>query len=303
MSPIRHMRVSNPHPNIYAYYDGRIEGHRFSDEPNWVDQGALALGIASYAIVSGSEALVYDTHVSIPHAAFIRHHLANQGVNQFTVVYSHWHLDHVAGTEVFNDCTVISNAKTAAHLSAKKSAIEDASLEGLPAISPLILPDQTFETTLTIHLGDIEIQLMECNIHSDDATVLWLPQQRILLAGDTLEDTVTYVGEPEHLATHVIDLARLAALDPLHILPNHGDPDIIAAGGYPASLITATSDYVRQLTKIAGDEALKTKPLKDFIAPQLASGVLHYFAPYEEVHRSNIDIVAKHLAEASTATR
>ena len=36
--------------------------------PNWVDQGALSLGIASYAIVDGGEALVYDTHVSVEHA-------------------------------------------------------------------------------------------------------------------------------------------------------------------------------------------------------------------------------------------
>ena len=292
MSPTRHMRVSNPHQNIYAFYDGRIAGHRFCPEPNWVDQGALTLGIASYAIVSGSEALVYDTHVSVPHATFIRAHLEALGVTNFTVVYSHWHLDHVAGTEAFKDCTVISNAKTAAHLAAKKTSIEDASLEGLPAISPLVLPTHIFELSMDLLIGGLEVQLIKCNIHSDDATVLWLPGQRILLAGDTLEDTITYIGEPDHLADHVVDLARLAGLNPMHILPNHCDPDIIAAGGYPASFIKATSDYLAKLKVATGDKKMSSLALKDFIAAQLASGSLHYFLPYEDVHRSNIAMVS-----------
>jgi cyclase len=295
MSPARHMRISNPHPNIYAFYDGRIEGHRFSDEPNWVDQGALSLGIASYAIVSCNEALVYDTHISLAHASLIRDHLTNLGVTKFTVIYSHWHLDHVAGTGAFADCAVISNGKTAAHLANRRLAIEDASLEGLPAITPLILPTLAFHDATTIQIGNIEVQLIECNIHSDDATVLWLPAQRILLAGDTLEDTVTYVGEPEYLSTHLIDLARLASLGATHILPNHGDPDIIASGGYPASLIEATSAYVTKLMAAAKDETLAAMSLQAFIAPQLGAGSLHYFAPYKEVHHNNIEMVRTKL--------
>jgi cyclase len=297
MSITRHLRISNPHPNIIAFYDGRVEGHRFSPEPNWVDSGALALGIASYAIVSGNEALVYDTHISNAHAAAIRSHLEAIGISKFTVVYSHWHLDHVAGTEVFKDCTIISNSKTYGHLTAKKSAIEYGTLEGLPVIAPLILPTKTFSERLMLTLGNTEVELIECNIHSDDATVVWLPAQRILLAGDTLEDTITYVGEPEHLATHVKDLAQLAALNPRHILPNHGDPDILAAGGYPVSFITATSDYVTKLIEATHDETLATLPLQAFIAPQIEAGSLHYFAPYEEVHRSNIEMLRLDFAK------
>lgn len=291
MSPTRHMRISNPHPNIYAFYDGRVEGHRFSPEPNWVDSGALALGIASYAIASGNEALIYDTHISTAHAAAIRSQLESIGITKFTVVYSHWHLDHVAGTEAFNDCTIISNIKTLEHLTAKKSAIEDGTLEGLPAIAPLVLPTETFSHRHTLTIGNVEVELIECNIHSDDATVLWLPAQRILLAGDTLEDTVTYVGEPEHLTTHLIDLARLATLDATHILPNHGDPDIIASGGYPASLIDATIRYIERLADAASNPMLGAVPLSEFVAKDLQDGALHYFAPYEDVHRSNIDMV------------
>ena len=103
--------------------DGRIAGHRFAPEHNWVDDGALSLGIASYALVDGDESLVYDTHISVPHARAVRTALEGRGVGRFTVVLSHWHLDHIAGTAAFADCEVIANRRTAAHMSRCKEAI------------------------------------------------------------------------------------------------------------------------------------------------------------------------------------
>ena len=101
MTSTKHMRILEPAPGILAFYDGRVEGHRFADQDNWVDDGALSLGIASYAVISGDAGLVYDTQVSIPHAAFVRDALTARGVTKLRVVLSHWHLDHVAGTAAF----------------------------------------------------------------------------------------------------------------------------------------------------------------------------------------------------------
>ena len=67
-----HLRILHPAAGIQAFYDGRVDGYRFAAEPNWVDDGALSLGIASYALVEGDEALIYDTHVSVPYAQLIR---------------------------------------------------------------------------------------------------------------------------------------------------------------------------------------------------------------------------------------
>ena len=101
---MKHMRVIECHPGIIAYYDGRVPDYRFLPEKNWIDDGAISLGIASYAIISGEQALVYDTHVSVEHARFIRNDLEQRGAKKITVLLSHWHLDHVAGNEVFADC-------------------------------------------------------------------------------------------------------------------------------------------------------------------------------------------------------
>ena len=282
-----HLRVIEPQPGILAFYDGRVAGHRFADGPNWVDDGALSLGVASYALIAGDQAIVYDTHVSVPHGRFIRAELQRRGVSLIRVVLSHWHLDHVAGTEAFAGCQVIANVRTLDHLRARKAAIEAGTDHGLPAICPLILPETVFDGRLVLDLGGAPVELLTCNIHSDDATVIWLPDRRVLLAGDTVEDCVTYVGDPAAFATHLADLARLQALGADWVLPNHGSDAVIAAGGYGPGLLAATADYIGQLQR--GAPAV----MAEAIAPWLADGTLQYFAPYEPVHRQNLQRVAE----------
>ncbi len=290
-SMINHVRILEPHPGILAFYDGRVEGNRLINEPNWIDDGAISLGIASYAVISDSHALIYDTHVSIAHARFIRESLSARGVTKFTVVLSHWHLDHVAGTAVFADSEVIANNKTFAHLSEKRSDIEAGTLQGLPAISPLVLPTRLFDNQMILQIGDLSVELIEANIHSNDATVVWIEDMSILLAGDTMEDTVTYVDEPHHFTTHLADLDRLATLSAKFILPNHGDPTIIASGGYDSGLIKAQKQYIQTLQRCRNDSRLSESPLEELIAEPLSMGWINFYEPYREVHTPNLKAV------------
>jgi cyclase len=295
-----HLRVLEPAPGVLAFYDGRVEGYRFDAGPNWVDDGALGLGIAGYAILDGEEALVYDTGVSVEHASFVREELARRGAAGFTVVLSHWHLDHVAGTAAFADSEVIANERTAEHLRGKRAAIEAGTLEGPPAIAPLVMPTRTFSRAESLSVGDTAVELIEVNVHSDDATVLWLPGRRLLLCGDTMEDTITYVDEPGQFDAHLRDLERLAELSPDRILPAHGDPDRIAGGGYPPGLNDATRAYIHTLQRMVDEPELRDAPLRELIADALAAGRLIYYEPYEAVHRQNVATV---LTAAESAAR
>lgn len=288
---MHHLRVYRPAEHVVAFYDGRVEGYRFAEGSNWVDDGALSLGICSYAIVDGEQALIYDTQVSVEHASFIRRTLENEGAREFTVVLSHWHLDHVAGTAAFDGCEVIANERTAELLETHKAAIESGAHEGPPPIRPLVLPTRVFSGRERLEIGGLQVDLIAADIHSDDATVIWLPGQRLLLAGDTMEDTITYVGEPERFDSHLTDLDRLWQLDPERILPNHGDPDVIAAGGYSRDLIRATQQYIDVLQRCRNEPALRTTELRELIAEPLAAGWINYFAPYEAVHEANLATV------------
>jgi glyoxylase-like metal-dependent hydrolase (beta-lactamase superfamily II) len=150
------------------------------------------------------------------------------------------------------------------------------------------LPTETFDGQRTLSVGRRRVELITANIHSDDQTLLWLPDAGLLLAGDALEDTVTYVADAPAFAAHLQDLDRLDTLGPSRILPNHGDPDRIAEGGYDPALIGATQRYVQALMRCPQDPALAEAPLEQVIARDLASGTLIWFAPYAEVHRRNV---------------
>jgi cyclase len=285
---MNHLRTLRPAPGTFAFYDGRVDGYRFADHPNWVDEGALSLGIASYAIVDGGEALVYDTHVSVKHARFIRAALEAEGVREFTVLLSHWHLDHIAGTAAFADAEVMASARTAELLARNRSAIEGGTLEGPPRIDPLILPTRVYSDREVLEIGETRAELIQVEIHSDDATVVWLPDERVLLCGDTMEDTVTYVDEPERFDAHLTDLDRLSGLKPARILPSHGDPNVIAAGGYSSGLIQATREYIETLRRCAEEPKLRDASLRELLDGPLHAGWIRYFEPYEAVHRENL---------------
>jgi glyoxylase-like metal-dependent hydrolase (beta-lactamase superfamily II) len=282
------MRLVRPAKNVLGFYDGRVAGVRaWSDEPNWLDDGAYALGICTYAIVDAPQALVYDTHVSLAHARFIRRTLEAMGVTSIRVVLSHWHDDHVAGNGVFQDCEIIANDRTATALARHRAEIES----GTPPIRPLVLPNATFEGSLNLMVGTIPVELRQVEIHSHDGTVLLMPQTGLLLGGDTLEDPITYVAEPDRLAQHLVDLERMAGWSIDRILPNHGALEKIEAGGYDKSFIAATQDYVAKLLACRDNADLARQDLATFGAEMFAAGAVSYFAPYETVHRQNVEAV------------
>lgn len=288
MTQAANMRLLRPAPGILGFYDGRMDGLRLhGPQPNWLDDGGFTLGTCSYAIVSDRQALVYDTHMSPDHARWIRQVLEDEGVRDIRVVLSHHHLDHIAGNEVFDDCEIIANAATA---KAMEAGLEDARMAD-PPINPVIMPTTVFDSDMVLTVGAVEVELMSFDIHSHDGLCLWLPRTRMLLAGDTLEDTVTYVAEPGGLEDHLRDLDRMSEMDIGAILPNHGAEDVIADGGYGPGLIQATKAYVQRLLTCKVDEKLAGLTLKDFVATECEAGDIIYHPAYEAVHASNVEAV------------
>ena len=277
------MRVFQPYPEILAFYDGRIPGVRIhGPQENWLDDGAYCLGICAYAIVSGNAALIYDAHTSIPHARIMRKAVEQRGATSIQMVISHWHPDHIAGLPVFQDCEIIASEATRDMLESQQSELQSRD----PAVTLVVMPTRTFMGELDLQVGAVPIQLRQADIHSADSTVMLLPERNLLLATDALEDSVTFVAEPDRLETHLVDLTKMSTWTIDRILPAHGSPDIIAAGGYPRSFIDGTIGYVEKLLNMHQDDA--GKDLRNFAAREFADGSLNYFPPYEGVHRRNV---------------
>jgi cyclase len=287
---IRVMRIND---HVVAFYDGR-PAERTVDlsKATWADHGANYVGVATFAVHDGDEALVYDTYPSVDQARFVRNWLEQAGVRRFSVVNSHWHLDHVGGNAVYADSTVIGTGKTHAQLVKHQAAIENGTLQGLPAIAPLNLPDITISAPITVSVGRYAVELRPVNIHSDDGLVAYLPQDQILLAGDTLEDTLTFIAAPESLPEQYRNLAAMKQWGATHILPNHGDPAVIARGGYGPALIDMTRTYIRRMAEHAHDADFASQQIERFIPDALADGTVSLWWAYREAHHENLIKVA-----------
>jgi cyclase len=287
-SPIK---VHHHNDYLISFYAGRDQAERHLEERNWLDDSALKLGTAMYAIHSGAGAVVYDTFASVAHAEFVRLYLEKLGVRKFTAVLSHWHLDHIAGNTVFDDCDIIATSLTRDALSRHKVDIEAGKVWGPPPIAPLIFPNIMFDNHLELSVGEIALELRRMNIHSIDGCVVYLPRDKLLLAGDTLEDPLTYMIEVENLAEHVRDLREMQRWDVAKILPNHGDPDVIMKGGYGKTLIDATISYVTKVLSRAHDTDYLKGAMEDYVGDEAARGWVRLFEPYRDVHRQNLKLV------------
>jgi cyclase len=290
------MRVFQINDHLISFYDGRpAPAPRPPNTHNWADYGALDVGVSTYVIRRGDQALVYDTFPTAQEAKWVRDYLTKAGVKHFTLVNSHWHLDHVGGNAVYADVDRIATDKTIQLLSANKAAIEAGTEWGPPVIRPLVVPDIGISGNTNYYVGDVKVELRPVNIHSEDGLVIYLPDDRILLAGDTLEDTVTFISEPENVVAQYNNMRKLKQWDIDRIFPNHGNPDVISHGGYQTTLIDATLDYLRKVITRAHDPDYLQGSLEDYVGDSVRKGWVSIWWAYYEPHKANLSKVSQAL--------
>jgi cyclase len=291
------MTVTALNDHLLYFFDGRNPAiPRYAKDFNWLDDAAMKLGVGTYVIHQGDTALVYDAFTTPAQAHVVRKYLEELGIKHFTVTVSHWHLDHVGGLATWADVPIVSTKQTREMLISRKELIEGGTdpIWGPPPLKPLIIPAEGFEGQRAFHVGNITVEARNINIHSKDTEVLYLPADRILLSGDTLEDELTYMVEFEGLPDHVKNLRVMRAWDVTTFYPNHGDPDVIRKGGYGKTFIDATSNYITAMLMHSHDADFLSLPVEALVGESLAKGWVHAFEPYRDVHTQNLQGVAKY---------
>jgi len=290
------MRVFQINDHLISFYIGRPPQPAHPPATsNWADEDALNQGVSTYVIHRGDQALVYDTYPLPEPARWVRDYLTRAGIKHFTLVNSHWHLDHVGGNAEYADADRIATNATIQILNSKRATIEAGTEWGSPAIKPLAVPNIGINADTEYYVGDIEVELRPVKIHSDDGLVIYLPSDRILLAGDTLEDTVTFIAEPEHVIQHYNNMRKLKQWDIDRIYPNHGNPDVIAHGGYQTTLIDATLSYLRKVILRAHDPNYTKGTLEDYVADSVKKGWVSIWWAYRAPHQNNLNRVSEAL--------
>jgi rhodanese-related sulfurtransferase/glyoxylase-like metal-dependent hydrolase (beta-lactamase superfamily II) len=90
----------------------------------------------------------------------------------------------------------------------------------------LSMPDQTFESSLVIDLGGLEVELLRLGpAHSPGDIVAWIPDKSLVISGDmAFHQRLLPIFEHTDTAAWIETWDKFAALDPTYVIPGHGAP-------------------------------------------------------------------------------
>jgi glyoxylase-like metal-dependent hydrolase (beta-lactamase superfamily II) len=158
---------------------------------------------------------------------------------QLLVINSHADYDHCWGNAVFASPGGAYPAPIIAHEEARKRLHSDEARQYLAqrqrtgarfANVRLVAPTITFTDGLFIDGGDLTLELMPTPGHTIDHICVWIPELRLLLAGDAAEQPFPYVEAAETLPILRRSLEQMAALRAATVIPCHGgttDPALL----------------------------------------------------------------------------
>ena len=147
------------------------------------------------------------------------------------VLLSHYHAVRVLGASGFEPQHIICSEATR-EMIVERGEQDKASeigrfprlfrdVESVPA--GLTWPTITFDGSMTIDLGNLEVHIQHLGRgHTKADTVAWLPEQKILFAGDLVEFQATPYAGDAYFRDWPQTLDRLMALKPEKMVPGRG---------------------------------------------------------------------------------
>ena len=164
---------------------------------------------------------------------------ARFGVPVKYLVYSHDHVDHIAGGEVFADtATVVAHENARIQIAGEKR--------------PTAVPDLTFSDRMILRLGGKTVELIYLGLgHSDNSIVMLFPEERALFAVDVV--TVNRVPYQDLMNNYVEQwvegLKLIESIDYDILVPGHGvvgvPADVTAHRGYLEDLRAQVLTHMR----------------------------------------------------------
>ncbi len=158
---------------------------------------------------------------------------------QLLVINTHADYDHCWGNAAFATpgglypAPIIGHEKMVERMrsaEAEKYLREQQRAETRFANVYYVEPTITFTSGLRIDGGDLTLELLPTPGHTEDHVSIWVPELRLVLAGDAAEHPIPYIHDAAMLPTLCRSLEQLATLNAAMVIPCHGgttDPALI----------------------------------------------------------------------------
>ena len=146
------------------------------------------------------------------------------------VVLTHYHAVRVLGASGYGGAEIIASDVTRGLIVERGRQDMDSEIGRFPrlfrgkeSIPGLTWPHVVFHKRMTLWMGDREVQIIHVGrSHTAGDTVVWLPKERVLFAGDTVEFGATpYCGDA-HFKDWSATLGVIRALKPEKLVPGRG---------------------------------------------------------------------------------
>ncbi len=162
-----------------------------------------------------------------------------------TAIYSHGHIDHVFGVGTWEaeaaqngwpGPSVVAHEALPARFDRYRmtngyNAIINQRQFGAPGLrwpTEYRYPDRTYRDELTLAVGGTTFTLRHEKGETDDHTVTWLADRKVLCCGDLFIWASPNAGNPQKVQRYPLEwaqaLRRMIALQPEYLLPGHGFP-------------------------------------------------------------------------------
>ena len=149
------------------------------------------------------------------------------------VINTHHHYDHTFGNARFGKVPIWGHVRCAEVLATNGEAMRRRVMGSLPELAGEVRevvitpPDRTFAEAASIDLGDRPVELRYLGLgHTDNDIVVLVPDARVLMAGDLLEnDAPPSFGDAYPLAWAATVSDALLPLVEDVVVPGHGRPE------------------------------------------------------------------------------
>ena len=193
------------------------------------------------------------------------------------VVLTHYHAVRVLGASGYPGATVIASDATRDMIVERGQQDMDSEIGRFPrlfrgkeSIPGLTWPDVTFHRRMTLWMGRREVQIIHVGrSHTAGDTVVWLPEEKVCFAGDTVEFGATpYCGDA-HFRDWPATLAAIRALGAEKLVPGRGRALVTKAEVEEA--LAGTEAFTQDLFRIAQAGAAKGATLKQVYDEAMAA--------------------------------
>lgn len=211
--------------------------------------------LSSIVVVGGGQALVIDPGWESDELETLTGALVGRGLEVIAGFATHAHHDHLLWHPGLGDVPRWASAGTAQAARQERGALQEALGAGFPAelaaLMGRVRPTPRPERLPAEAVPDgCAVELLVHDAHAPGHTALWLPEQRVLIAGDMLSDVeIPLPYTAENLVPYREALERLApwAEQAAWVIPGHGAP-----GRDGAARLAADTAYLEDV--LAGRE-------------------------------------------------